>query len=228
MGPIVKFPMERLEKMPLPSTKERFTSELKKAKVSVTGVCGCDNKQATPAGLDDGLPKFRTQLYMLQKIRGVERRMNVVFSVYATCYDVYAVVSQDRNIIVKDCGYIKLRNCNVLFDDVTQTLEISQKRFEGVPLKFKAMRPEQLQQLRRWLQLDDNDNVSSCGVTSLQKSKRAYLTSSPRVSPNQRRKTSLPVLSEDDEVDAAPVTSPARRKSDQTVPVTSSNAIREE
>ena len=210
MGPISKFNVDRCETS-LPSTKERFTSQLKKAKVSMAGVCECESQSAS-LNLDDGLPKFRTQLYMLQKVRGLERKMNVVFSVYATCYDVYAVVSQDRNIIVKDCGYIKLKNCNVHFDDVMLTLQIVQKNYEGVPLRFKAVKSEQIEQLKRWLQLDNNKNVSGC-ATPISKATRSYMTSSPRVSPNTRRKTSLPVLCEDEEL----ITMTAMSEKSQTV-----------
>ena len=85
---------------------------------------------------NDGSPKFRGSMLMLQKVGKVERKLGVVLSIYSTSFDLYAVVSQDRNIIVKDCGYIRLKNCTVSTDMDTQTLEIVEKNCDGIPLRF--------------------------------------------------------------------------------------------
>ena len=171
---------------------------------------------------DDGSPKFRTSMMMLQKMGKIERKMGVVLSIYSTNFDLYAVVSQDRNIIVKDCGYIKLRNCTVTTDMNSQTLEIVQKNYEGVPLRFRAHKQEHLREIVNLLHLNSDDDifnndtlpslssspisasntgVAHLGVKKFLRSSSPVSCGSPRVSPNAKRKLSMPVLAEDDELE---------------------------
>ena len=171
---------------------------------------------------NDGSPKFRGSMLMLQKVGKVERKLGVVLSIYSTSFDLHAVVSQDRNIIVKDCGYIRLRNCTVSTDMDSQMLEIVEKNCDGIPLRFRVLNKQHLHDVANLLHLNsDHDEIFSdthlptvssgtnsgtpaghvtgsggLGMRKLLRSTSPVSSGSPRVSPNAKRKLSMPVLAE--------------------------------
>ena len=171
---------------------------------------------------DGGLPKFRTPMVMLQKVGNKEHKLRVVLSIYSTNYDLYAVVSQDRNIIVKDCGYIKLKNCIVTMNKNNLSLEIMQKNYEELSLRFRVNKCEHLDEISKLLHLNttsDDDmfmdipSPLSCSPSSSYSlhpglknlrvpSSHATHRGSPRGSPLEKRKLSMPVLAEDEESEA--------------------------
>ena len=176
------------------------------------------------------IPKYSSPITMVQKVSGVDRKFRVLLKVYTSMYDHYAVVSQDR-AIVKDCGYVKLKNCTILGNEKDLTIQVVRRNCEGLTLTFVTSDLVHHRCLMAALQSPQNDDSSSlsdsgeesegsdkenCQSSALQGQRRTSVPMesrlqrimwkrdlSPRSSrPGGGRKSSMPSLAENEELES--------------------------